>query len=91
VTLSGIQAKVERRDRAFASAATMIWASALTAGAVSMSVVIPRTAQARPVRNAVAGGPSIVRRKGARALPEGAKATQFAIHFLPIPTPTGGI
>jgi hypothetical protein len=33
---------VDRRDRAFASAVTMIWTSVLTAGAVSMSVVIPR-------------------------------------------------
>jgi hypothetical protein len=55
--------EVERRDRAFASAATMIWASALTAVAVPMSVVIPRAAQSWPVRNVVAGPPSIVRRK----------------------------
>jgi hypothetical protein len=45
VTLRAIQATVERRDRALASAVTMIWASALTAGAVSMSVVVPRVAQ----------------------------------------------
>jgi hypothetical protein len=63
VTLPTIQATVERPDRAFASAATMIWALALIAGAVSMSVVVPRAAQSRPVRNAVAGPPSIVRRK----------------------------
>jgi hypothetical protein len=63
VTLFTIQATVERRDRAFALAATMIRASALTAGAVSMSVVIPRAAQSRQVRNAVAGPPPTVQRK----------------------------
>jgi histidinol-phosphate aminotransferase len=42
VTLRAIQATVERRDRHFVTAATMTWASTLTAGAISMSAVIPR-------------------------------------------------
>jgi hypothetical protein len=66
VTRRAIQATVERCDRAFASAATMIWASALTAGAVSMSVVIPRAAQSRSVRNAVAGPLSSRQSRAAR-------------------------
>jgi hypothetical protein len=44
VTLRAIQATVERRDRPRAS---VTWASALTAGAVSVSVVNPAAAQLR--------------------------------------------
>jgi hypothetical protein len=59
VTLRAIQATVERRNTHFATAATMTWASVLTAGAVSMSVVNPAAAQSRPGRNAVAGSASL--------------------------------